>query len=212
MKRILHMQIWAPFCFNGGRHLERSFAAPKLLAGHCVCLWRYAPISMWRWIIFFIFVDVWSFLSLARGSIRRISISEANVKGSIVWSWFRDFQRDRHRSMMLPTLLRSAAQRTIERWRAGRGGGRFVRVVCPQRPKAVNQEWFLWVWLIQQLGGTLGTFCQRKRKGKSSKLERPLADMHGAGCVTTFSVTQSRSHAGQSEAPPSGGLAWACME
>ena len=52
----------------------------------------------------------------------------------------------------------------------------------------------------------------RKRKGKISKLERPLADRHGAGCVTTFSVTQSRSHAGQSEALPSGGLAWACME
>ena len=58
VKRILHMQISAPFCFDRGRHLERSFAAPKLLAGHSVCLWRYVPISRWRWIIFFIFVDV----------------------------------------------------------------------------------------------------------------------------------------------------------
>ena len=55
---ILHMQISAPFCFDRGRHLERSFAAPKLLAGHSVCLWRYGPVSRWRWIIFFIFVDV----------------------------------------------------------------------------------------------------------------------------------------------------------
>ena len=39
---ILHMQISAPFCFDCGRHLERSFAAAKLLAGHSVCLRRYA--------------------------------------------------------------------------------------------------------------------------------------------------------------------------
>ena len=32
------MQISAPFCFDRGRHLERSFAAPKLLARHSVCL------------------------------------------------------------------------------------------------------------------------------------------------------------------------------
>ena len=56
--RILHMQISAPFCFSCGRHLERSFAAAKLLAGHSVCLWCYASTRMWRWIIFFIFVDV----------------------------------------------------------------------------------------------------------------------------------------------------------
>ena len=35
---------------------------------------------------------------------------------------------------------------------------------------------------------------------------------HEAGCVTSFSVTQSRPHAGQSESPPGGGLAWACIE
>ena len=55
---ILHMQILAPFCFACGRHLERGFSAAKLLAAHSVCLWRYGPISLWRWIIFFIFVDV----------------------------------------------------------------------------------------------------------------------------------------------------------
>ena len=34
---------------------------------------------------------------------------------------------------------------------------------------------------------------------------------HGAGWVTTFSVTQSRPHVGQSEAPPAR-LEWAYME
>ena len=94
---ILHMQISAPFCFDCGRHLERSFATPKLLAGHSVCLWRYGPISRWRWIIFFIFVDVWPCLTLARGLYAIISIPEACVTESIVWSRFGVFQRYRRR-------------------------------------------------------------------------------------------------------------------
>ena len=113
---ILHMQISAPFCFDRGRHLERSFAAPKLLAGHSVCLWRYGPISMWRWIIFFIFVDVWPFLSLAR------VLCAYNVN---TWSLCDGKNRLKQirglsalqTSMVLPTLLLSAVQRRIERWR-----------------------------------------------------------------------------------------------
>ena len=115
---ILHMQISAPFCFDCGGHLGRSFAAAKLLAGHSVCLWRYAPISMGRWMIFFIFVDFWSFLSLARGlyayNINIWSLCEGERRLKLIrgLSWSAP-----QTSMMLPTLLRSAAQRTIERLR-----------------------------------------------------------------------------------------------
>ena len=50
-------------------------------------------------------------------------------------------------------------------------------------------------------------FCQRKRKRQSSLRAREAFGRHGAGCVTSFSVTRSRPRAVQSEAPPGGGLA-----
>ena len=114
---ILHMQISAPFCFDRGCHLEGSSAATKLLAGHSVCLWHYAPISLWRWIIFFIFIDVWSFLRLACGlyayNINTWSMCEGKHRLKLIRG-LSALQT----SMMLPTLLYSAAQRTIERWRS----------------------------------------------------------------------------------------------
>ena len=51
---------------------------------------------------------------------------------------------------------------------------------------------------------------QRTKLGQSSR--REAFGRHGAGCVTSFSVTRSRPRAGQSEAPPGGGLAWASWE
>ena len=56
-KSSIIMQILAPFCFACGRHLERGFSAAKLLAAHSVC-WRYGPISLWRWIIFFRLLNI----------------------------------------------------------------------------------------------------------------------------------------------------------
>ena len=111
------MQISAPFCFDRGRHLERSFAATKLLAGHSVCLWRYAPISMWRWIIFFIFVDVLIVSQFSSWTLYSYNINTWSLcEGKHHLKLIRGLSA-LQTSMMLPTLLRSVTQRTTERWR-----------------------------------------------------------------------------------------------
>ena len=51
-----------------------------------------------------------------------------------------------------------------------------------------------------------------KETQRTKLIAREAIVRHGAGCVTSFSVTRSWPHAGQPVAPPSGGLAWACMK
>ena len=213
--RILHMQILAPFCFACGRHLEKGFSAAKLLAAHSVCLWRYGPISMWRWIIFFIFVDVWPFLSLARG------LYAYNINN---WSLCNGKHRLKQirglsglqTSMVLPTLLLSAVQRRIERWRER---WRSIRTSClpPEAESGETKGDFYGPGCFNNSVEDLDRvrvllFAKGNAKEKSSLKAREAFGRHGAGCVTSFSVTRSRPRAGQPEAPPGGGLAWACME
>ena len=70
---------------------------------------------------------------------------------------------------------------------------------APQKPKAVKPR-------VISMGLVVSTtrwktasefyFCQRKRKGQSSLGAQEAFGRHGAGCVTSFSVTRSRPRAG----------------
>ena len=168
-------------------------------------------ISMWRWIIFFIFVDVWPFLSLPRG------LYAYNILKPVWRKASSEADSGSFRATDVDGASNAAAFSSPKKDRemAGEVKVDSYQLFAPRSRKRLNKGWFLWAWLFQQLGGRPRpsfTFCQRKRKWKSSLRAREAFGRHGAGCVTSFSVTRSRPRVRQSEAPPGGGLAWVCIE
>ena len=147
-KSILLMQISAPFCFDPWLPSWKKFCCCETSRPSQCLLMVLCRYPNGRWMIFFIFVDFWLFLSLARGlyayNINIWSLCEGKHRLKLIRGLSVP-QPAPQTSMMLPTLLRSAAQRTIERWRER---CRSIRTNCLP-PEADRKGWFLWAWLFQ---------------------------------------------------------------